>query len=51
MGDATIASLEAEFPLLPGMTESDEIKMLDGFFATACAEDAATPRMWSMAAV
>ena len=50
-GDATIVSLEGDFPALPGMTEADEIKMLDAFFATACAEDAATLRTWSMAAV
>ena len=43
----TLVGVEGDFPALPGLTEADEVKMLDGFFTTAYAEDAATLRTWS----
>jgi thioredoxin-dependent peroxiredoxin len=47
----TVVDVDGEFPALPGVTEDEEIKMLDGFFTTAYAEDAATLRTWSAASV
>lgn len=41
-GDKTRVDVEGDFPGFPGMSEEDEIKMIDGFFTTAMAEDSAT---------
>jgi len=46
-GERTKVDLEGDFPKLAGMTEADELKMIDGFFTTVFAEDAATLRTWS----
>jgi hypothetical protein len=43
----TKVDLEGDFPAFPGMPETDEIKMIDGFFAQVFAEDTATLRKWS----
>jgi hypothetical protein len=45
-GGRTKVDLEGEFPAFPGMSEADELKMLDGFFSTVFAEDTATLRTW-----
>jgi hypothetical protein len=42
MGDKTRVDLEGDFPALPGMSEADELAMIDGFFSSVFAEDAAT---------
>jgi len=47
MGDQTKLDLEGEFPAMPGMTETDELKMIDDFFTMVFAEDTATLRTWS----
>jgi hypothetical protein len=47
LGDRTNVDLEGDFPALPGMSEAEELAMIDGFFATVFAEDAATLRAWS----
>jgi hypothetical protein len=39
--------LRGDFPALPGMSEADELAMIDGFFTTVFAEDTATLRTWS----
>jgi alkyl hydroperoxide reductase subunit AhpC len=47
IGDRTKVDLDGEFPALPGMSEADELKMLDGFFTMAFSEDTASLRTWS----
>ena len=47
LGDATKVDLAGDFPAFPGMSEADELAMIDGFFSTAFAEDTATLRAWS----
>ncbi len=47
VGDQTRVDLEGDFPALPGMSEADELAMIDGFFTTVFAEDTATLRTWS----
>jgi heme-degrading monooxygenase HmoA len=47
LGERTKVDLEGDFPALPGMSEADELAMIDGFFATVLAEDAETLRTWS----
>lgn len=46
-GGRTKVDLEGDFPAFPGMSEADELKMIDGFFTTVFAEDTATLRSWS----
>jgi thioredoxin-dependent peroxiredoxin len=43
----TKVDLEGHFPLLPGMPEAEELKMIDGFFTMAFAEDTETLRNWA----
>jgi heme-degrading monooxygenase HmoA len=47
LGERTKVDLEGDFPALPGMSEADELAMLDGFFTTIADEDAATLQTWS----
>ena len=47
LGDRTKVDVEGDFPALPGMSENDELAMIDGFFATVFGEDAETLRSWS----
>lgn len=46
MGDKTKVDLEGEFPEFPGKSESDELKMIDGFFTEIFSEDKATLQKW-----
>jgi alkyl hydroperoxide reductase subunit AhpC len=48
-GDHTIVDVAADFPRLPEMSEEQELEMIDGFFTTVFAEDAATLRTWKSA--
>lgn len=41
-GDKTEVDLAGDFPVLPGMTEADELNLIEGFFTMLYAEDAAT---------
>lgn len=45
--DGTKVDLEGDFPALPGMSEADELAMIDGFFTAVLGEDAETLRTWS----
>lgn len=47
VGSGTRVDLEGLFPALPGMTEADELKMIDSFFSMVFAEDTATIPTWS----
>jgi hypothetical protein len=47
MGEQTKVALEGDFPALPGLSEADEIAMIDGFFTMVFAEDMQTLRTWS----
>jgi heme-degrading monooxygenase HmoA len=48
LGDRrTKVDLAGDFPALPGMSEADELAMIDGFFTTVFGEDAETLRTWS----
>jgi hypothetical protein len=47
LGDRTQVDLEGDFPELPGMSEADELKLIDDFFGPVFAEDTATLRTWS----
>ena len=47
LGDRTKVDLEGDFPSLPGMSEADELAMIDGFFTTVFDEDMTTLRAWS----
>ena len=47
LGSRTKVDLEGDFPALPGMSEADELAMIDGFFTTVFDEDTATLRTWS----
>jgi hypothetical protein len=47
MGGQTKVDVEGDFPEMPGMSEADELKMIDEFFTTLFAEDTATLRTWS----
>jgi heme-degrading monooxygenase HmoA len=49
LGERTKVDLEGDFPSLPGMTEADELAMIDGFFSTVFDEDTITLRTWSPA--
>jgi hypothetical protein len=46
-GGKTRADVEGDFPQFPGMPETDELEMIDGFFSQTFAEDAETLRTWS----
>jgi thioredoxin-dependent peroxiredoxin len=46
VGSATKVDLDGEFLTVPGMSEADELKMIDGFFTTIFTEDAATLPAW-----
>jgi hypothetical protein len=48
-GDTTQLDIEGEFPPMPGMSEADELQMIDGFFTMVFAEDTETLREWSPA--
>ena len=48
-GAQTRVDLEGDFPALPGMSEADELEMIDGFFTMVFNEDTATLRTWSPA--
>lgn len=43
----TRVDLEGEFPMLPGMSQQEELAMIDGFFTTVFDEDAASLRVRS----
>ena len=45
----TTVDLEGDFPAMPGIAETDELKMIDEFFTMVFAEDEATLRTWSPA--
>jgi hypothetical protein len=47
LGERTKVELEGDFPALPGMSEADELAMIDGFFTTLVDEDTATLRTWT----
>lgn len=47
IGSKTKVDLEGDFPAFPGMSETDELKMIDGFFTMVFAEDTATLETWS----
>jgi alkyl hydroperoxide reductase subunit AhpC len=47
MGLKTRVDLEGEFPAFPGMSEADELAMIDGFFTATFAEDMATLSAWA----
>lgn len=49
LGERTKVDLEGDFPALPGMSEADELAMIDGFFTSVFDEDTATLRTWSPA--
>ena len=38
-GDKTKLDVEGDFPAFPGMSDADELKMIDGFFTTVFTED------------
>jgi hypothetical protein len=43
----TKVDLEGDFPAMPGMAESDELAMIDGFFTMAFDEDTVSLRTWA----
>jgi heme-degrading monooxygenase HmoA len=42
----TKIDLEGDFPAMPGMSEADELAMIDGFFTMVFGEDAVTLATW-----
>jgi hypothetical protein len=48
-GDRTKVDLEGDFPDVPGMSEADELAMIDQFFTMVFTEDMATLQTWSPA--
>lgn len=42
----TKVDLAGELPVLPGMSEAEELKMIDGFFSMVFAEDETNIRTW-----
>ena len=46
LGNSTNVDPEGDFPALPGISEADEIAMIDGFFTLVFGEDAETLRTW-----
>jgi len=49
VGGRTKVDLEGDFPSLDGMSEADELAMIDGFFTTIFGEDTVTLRTWAPA--
>jgi len=49
LGDRTKVDLEGDFPSLPGMSEPDELAMIDSFFTAVFDEDTVTLRTWTAA--
>jgi heme-degrading monooxygenase HmoA len=49
LGERTKVDLEGYFPPLPGVSEADELAMIDSFFTTVFDEDTATLSTWSPA--
>jgi hypothetical protein len=47
VGGKTHVDLEGDFPAIPGMSETEELKMIDGFFGMVFGEDAVTLETWS----
>jgi hypothetical protein len=47
VGDTTKVDLNGDFPSFPGMSEADELQMIDGFFSAVFAEDEGSLRTWS----
>ena len=47
LGDRTKVDLEGDFPPLAGLSEADELKMIDGMFSMLFAEDTATLKAWA----
>jgi len=47
LGDRTKVDVAGDFPALPGMSQADELAMIDGFFTTVFGEDAETLRTLS----
>ncbi|HMA38900.1 MAG TPA: hypothetical protein VKP10_02420 [Gemmatimonadales bacterium] len=47
LGQRTKVDLEGDFPALPGLSEADELKMIDGMFSMLFSEDAATLQTWA----
>lgn len=47
LGDRTNVDVKGDFPALPGISEAEELAMIDGFFTTVFGEDAETLRTWS----
>lgn len=47
VGEQTKVDLAGDFPSMPGMSEADELAMIDGFFTTVFDEDTETLRTWS----
>ena len=45
--ERTKVDLAGDFPALPGMSEAEELAMIEGFFTTVFGEDAETLRTWS----
>ena len=48
MGNKTNVDLEGTFPVIPGMSEGDELNMIDQFFTMIYTEDAATLKSRSL---
>ena len=46
-GGKTKVDLEGDFPAFAGISEAEELRMIDRFFTTIFAEDMATLRNWS----
>lgn len=47
VGGRTRVDLEGDFPALSGMSQADELEMIDAFFSMVFAEDEATLQTWS----
>ena len=47
LGKLTRVDLAGDFPALPGMSEAEELAMIDGFFTMVFGEDAETLRTWA----
>lgn len=47
LGNGTKVDLEGDFPALPGLSEADELKMIDGMFSMLFSEDTATLKTWA----
>jgi heme-degrading monooxygenase HmoA len=49
LGDRTTVDVDGDFPALSGMSQAEELAMIDGFFTMVLGEDAETVRTWSPA--